>query len=264
LYGRAFYCKHVRDGYIAPRGSRIHQTKTIMEPKKNPKYDIHRNRGVLLNVSLAISLMLVITAFEWSVNNSKKEMRKPADRNDRIEMASIPIVHHKRNDVVAPKPLEIEKPKSSLESINFKAVDDNHPVEEPKTGAIDQSNSPMTEVMLGAIELPEENTETVFRIVEKMPEPVGGWETFVKTLRKHMKYPRRAERASVAGKVFVSFTVNEKGELQDFSIERGIGFGCDEEAMRVIALTKWNPGKQRGRAVKVRMVQPINFSITTP
>jgi len=121
----------------------------------------------------------------------------------------------------------------------------------------------MTELLLSSIELPEEETAKVFVIVEKMPEPVGGLETFFKTLRNHMKYPRKAERAGVAGKVFVSFIVNEKGELQDFSIVKGIGFGCDEEAIRVIALTNWNPGKQRGRPVKVRMIQPVNFSITT-
>ena len=233
-----------------------------MEPKKNPKYDVHRNRGVLFNVSLAISMVLVITAFEWSVRTPKKTMREPTDRHGRIEMASIPIVREKRNDVVAPKPLESEKPKPSLESINIKAVDDNKSVEEPKSGVIDQNASPMVEIPIGSFELPEEVTVKVFVIVEKMPEPVGGLETFFNTLRKHMKYPRKAERAGVEGRVFVSFIVNEKGELQDFSIVRGIGFGCDEEAMRVIALTKWNPGKQRGRPVKVRMIQPVNFSIT--
>ena len=233
-----------------------------MEPKKNPKYDIHRNRGVLFNVSLAISLTLVITAFEWSVNTPKKEMHKTSDRHERIEMAYIPIVNHKQKDVVAPEPVKTEKPKSSLESINFKAVDDSRPIEEPKTGTIDQNN-PMIEIPLGSIELPKEKTDTVFRIVEKMPSPVGGWEAFVKTLQKHMKYPRQAERSGVAGKVYVGFTVDENGALRDFTIETGIGFGCDQEAMRVIALTKWNAGKQRGRPVKVRLVQPINFNITT-
>ena len=235
-----------------------------MEPKKNPKYDIHRNRGVLFNFSLAVSLMLVITAFEWSVRTPKKELCKPVDRNDRIEMESIPIVHHKQKDVIAPEPLKIEKPKPSLESINFKAVDDNTSVAEPKMGVIDQNDSRMYEIPIASVEIPEEDTERVFVIVEKMPEPVGGFETFFNTLRKHMKYPRKAARAGVAGKVFVSFIVNEKGELQDFSIVKGIGFGCDEEAMRVIALTKWNAGKQRGRPVKVRMVQPIMFSLGTP
>jgi periplasmic protein TonB len=234
-----------------------------MEPKKNPKYDIHRNRGTIFNFSLAVSLLLVITAFEWSVRTPKKEMDKPTDRNDRIEMAAIPIVHYKQKDVVAPEPLKMEKPKPSLESINIKAVDDNNSVAEPKIGVIDQNDSRMNEIPIGLPDVPEEEAEKVFVIVEKMPEPVGGLETFFNTLRKHMKYPGKAARAGVAGRVFVSFIVNEKGELQDFSIVKGIGFGCDEEAMRVIALTKWSPGKQRGRAVKVRMIQPVNFSITT-
>jgi protein TonB len=233
-----------------------------MEPKKNPKYDIHRNRGVLFNVSLAVSLVLVITAFELSVRTPKKPVREPADQHGLIEMASIPIVHEKRKDVVVPKPPESEKPKPALESINIKAVDDNKSVEEPKTGVIDQNDSPMNEIPIGSPEVPDEEPTGVFVIVEKMPEPVGGLETFFNTLRKHMKYPKKAERVGVEGRVFVSFIVNEKGELQDFSIVRGIGFGCDEEAMRVIALTKWNPGKQRGRPVKVRMIQPVNFSIT--
>jgi protein TonB len=235
--------------------------KLSMEPKKNPKYDIHRNRGVLFNVSLAISLVLVITAFEWSVSTPKKELRKSVDRHERIEMASIPVVREKQKDVVAPQPIKTETPKPPLESINFKAVDDSHPIEELKPGSIDQNNL-MIEIPFASIELPKEKTDSVFRVVEKMPTPVGGWEGFVKTLQKHMKYPRQAERSGVAGKVYVGFTVDEDGALRDLTIETGIGYGCDQEAMRVIALTKWNAGKQRGRPVKVRLVQPINFNIS--
>jgi protein TonB len=235
-----------------------------MEPKKNPKYDIHRNRGVLFNVSLAISLSLVITAFEWSVSTPKKELRKDVYRQERIEMALIPIVTHKQKDVVAPEPIKTEKPKPSLESMNFKAVDDRHLVEEPKTGVMDQNSPPMIEIPIAAIDLPKEKPDSLFVVVEKMPEPVGGWEAFFKTLGKNMKYPRQAARSTVGGKVFVGFTVNERGQLQDFSIVKGIGFGCDEEAIRVIAQTKWKAGKQRGQPVKVRMVQPVVFSLNTP
>jgi len=232
-----------------------------MEPKKNPKYDIHRNRGIIFNVSLAISLMLVITAFEWSVRTPKKQVLKSVNQHERIEMVSIPIVREKQKDVVAPKPIKMETPSPPLESINFKAVGDSHPIEEQKPGFIDQNN-PMIEIPFTTIELPKEKTDSVFRVVEKMPTPVGGWEGFVKTLQKHMKYPRQAERSGVAGKVYVGFTVDENGGLRDLTIETGIGYGCDQEAMRVIALTKWNAGKQRGRPVKVRLVQPINFNIS--
>src|SRR5215204_4773405 len=198
--------------------------KLCMEPKKNPKYDIHRHRGVLFNVSLAISLTLVITAFKWSVGISKKELRKPNDRHERIEMAVIPIVREKQKEVAAPKPIKMETPKPPLESINFKAVDDSHPIDEPKTGVIDQNSPPMIEISTGTIDLPKEKPDSLFIVVEKMPQPVGGWETFFKTLGKNIKYPRQAARSTVGGKVFVGFTVNEKGQLQDFSVVKGIGF----------------------------------------
>ena len=92
-----------------------------------------------------------------------------------------------------------------------------------------------------------------------MPEPIGGWAAFYKTLTKNFKYPKQAQRVGANGKVFVEFTVNDKGELSHFKIIKGIGYGCDEEAKRVIALTKWTAGKQRGRPVNVKMVQPIVF-----
>ena len=63
------------------------------------------------------------------------------------------------------------------------------------------------------------------------------------------------------GKVFVEFTVNEKGELENVHTVTGIGAGCNEEATRVLKLTKWEAGKQRGKAVKVRMVQQVNFTL---
>ena len=231
-----------------------------MEPKKNPKYDIHRSRGIIFNVSLAVSLLLVITAFEWSVASRKTKVPTGNKRIAQTELAPIPVVYEKK-ELPAPKTIKTIDPKPSLEAINFNAVRDIKTIEEPPPGMIDQNDSPRIEISSTAVEVPEEKTETVFRVVEKMPEPVGGWQTFFKTLQKHMKYPTAARRVDAAGKVFVEFTVNENGELQDLSIISGIGFGCDEEALRVIALTRWNPGKQRGRPVKVRLVQPVVFSL---
>jgi protein TonB len=111
------------------------------------------------------------------------------------------------------------------------------------------------------VDLPPEKEPEIWTIVEKMPEPVGGLEGFYNTLRKNLKYPNRARRMETEGRVLVQFTIDEDGNLSDFSVLRGIGDGCDEEAIRVISLTKWNAGKQRGRPVKVRMVQPVYFSL---
>ncbi len=142
-------------------------------------------------------------------------------------------------------------------------MSDGEPVESSPQ-PIDQSGTDIIEYQTASAEIPVEKVVEVWTFVEKMPEPIGGWQTFFKTLIKNIKYPRSASRTNISGKVFVGFIINENGEPQDISIIKGIGYGCDEEAMRVIALTKWNPGKQRGIPVKVRMVQPVNFCLGTP
>lgn len=108
---------------------------------------------------------------------------------------------------------------------------------------------------------PEKKEPDYFIVVEKMPEPKGGYVEFYKILNHHIKYPAQAKRMHAKGKVVVEFIVDENGELQNMIVLKGIGMGCDEEAMRVIRLTKWNAGRQRGTPVKVKMVQPIYFDL---
>jgi len=232
-----------------------------MEPKKNPKYDVHQKRGIIFNCSLIISFLIVITAFEWSIELPASKEDHTSTNYEQAQLPFIPVIREKQKES-PPKTLRETVSKPSVAAINLQEVANTQKVENPPEGGLDQ-NSPMIELPFGSVDIPAEDPDTTeFVIVEDMPEPVGGWEKFFKTLQKHMKYPRQAARMQVAGKVFVGFTVNKKGELENFSIERGIGYGCDEEAQRVIALTKWNPGKQRGRPVRVRLVQPVMFSIS--
>lgn len=108
-----------------------------------------------------------------------------------------------------------------------------------------------------------ENGE-VFTVVEKTALPVGGMPALYDLIGKNMQYPVEARRKNVEGKVFVQFIVNEDGSLSDFTVLKGIGEGCDEEAVRVLKLSpNWTPGKQRGVAVKQRMVLPITFGISS-
>jgi len=76
-----------------------------------------------------------------------------------------------------------------------------------------------------------------------------------------LKYPLRATRQEVQGKVYVEFVIDLLGEPSQLKIIKGIGAGCDEEALRVIAKSRWEPGRQRGRPVNVRMVIPITFRL---
>jgi protein TonB len=77
-----------------------------------------------------------------------------------------------------------------------------------------------------------------------------------------IRYPAQARRMGIEGKVFVEFVVEKDGSLSSFTVVKGIGAGCDEEAIRVLQMSPpWTPGKQRGQAVKQRMVLPIYFKM---
>ena len=77
-----------------------------------------------------------------------------------------------------------------------------------------------------------------------------------------MEYPAQARRMGVEGKVFVQFVVDKDGSLTDVKAVKGIGAGCDEEAVEIVkSAPKWKPGKQRGKAVRVRMIIPITFRL---
>lgn len=229
-----------------------------MEPKKNPKYDIHRNRGLILQISFVISLAMVIMAFKWSVPITKKIVSNVENSETDDVLIYVPVIYDRPKASPPPKPLN--KAVSSLPV--FKEVSNSAPAAEDPVDLIDQGGPDLPALSFGSIDLPTEApAESEFRVVEKMPEPVGGYEGFYKTLRRNMEYPNAAQRSGASGKVFIEFTVTETGALENFKILKGIGYGCDEEAKRVLALTKWNAGKQRGRAVKVRMVQVIVFSL---
>jgi len=108
----------------------------------------------------------------------------------------------------------------------------------------------------------EEVADEVFTIVEQQPEFPGGMGAFYQYVQKKLKYPSQARRMGIEGKVFVQFVVDKAGNITEVVAVRGIGAGCDEEAVRVIGGSpKWKAGKQRGKSVKVRMILPITFKL---
>ncbi|MBC8319584.1 MAG: M56 family metallopeptidase [Bacteroidetes bacterium] len=100
----------------------------------------------------------------------------------------------------------------------------------------------------------------VFTVVEQMPEYSGGMDELITYLSNNIKYPIEAKEKGIQGKVFVSFIVDTDGGVIKAKVIRGIGGGCDEEAVRVVSsMPNWIPGKQRGELVKVSYNIPINF-----
>ncbi len=104
------------------------------------------------------------------------------------------------------------------------------------------------------------SNEEVFYIVEDMPEFPGGEMAFREYIANTVKYPVVAQEKGIQGKVYVSFVVTKDGGVADAKIARGVAPSLDQEALRVVNnLPKWQPGKQRGKAVNVSYTIPINF-----
>ena len=102
----------------------------------------------------------------------------------------------------------------------------------------------------------------VFTVVEEMPKYPGGTNELYKFLGANIKYPQLAKDNGIEGRVFVNFVVEKDGEISNIKILRGIGSGCDDEAIRVIGLMpKWTPGKQHGKNVRVSYNLPIKYSL---
>ena len=102
----------------------------------------------------------------------------------------------------------------------------------------------------------------VYQIVEQMPAFPGGEEKLLEFLSKNIEYPEEARKAEIQGRVFVGFVVEKDGSVGDVKVLRGIGGGCDEEAVRVVkSMPKWKPGMHKGEPVRVSYQIPIHFKL---
>jgi protein TonB len=101
----------------------------------------------------------------------------------------------------------------------------------------------------------------VFTRVEQMPEFPGGMAGMQQYFRDNLKYPEQALTKGIGGKVVIRFTVDKDGSVIDVIIKRGIGDGCDEEALRLVKeMPSWKPGMHNGRPVKVYYTMPLDFN----
>ncbi|MBN1338782.1 MAG: TonB family protein [Bacteroidales bacterium] len=128
--------------------------------------------------------------------------------------------------------------------------------QETESSGLNRAEEPGSE----AIE--EDETGNIFTVVELMPQFPGGPDSLNSYLVKNLHYPDSARKAGIQGEVFIGFTVKRNGTIADVKTLRGIGFGCDEEAVRVVeSMPPWEPGKQRGKNVDVLYTIPISFRL---
>lgn len=106
------------------------------------------------------------------------------------------------------------------------------------------------------------SSDEIFTVVEQHPEFPGGMARFSEYMRQNLRYPEAARRAKVQGSAFVSFIVTKEGDIKDVNLLKGLGFGTNEEAIRLVqSMPRWLPGKQSGRPVNVKYNLAVHFAL---
>jgi len=229
-----------------------------MDDKKlNPKHDIRtkpeknlRNYyTIFLEIGLIAALLIMTTLAKIHFSPEVKEAPVMQDQ-EVVEIEE--IVQTEQQEKVPPPP----RPPVPVSVPNDEIIEDVE-ININSELDMDMKLELPPEPPKQAEEKEEEIEEDFFVLVEQMPELIGG----LQSLQKKIEYPENAIRANIEGRVYVQFIVNEKGEVEDPRIIRGIGGGCDEEAIRVVKQAKFKPGMQRGRPVRVRYNLPIIFRL---
>ena len=227
-----------------------------MEVKKSPKADLENKKTSNLLVGAILTLAVLFVGFEWS-ERDKKVTTDTGIETVIFEEEIIPITEQEQPKQ-APPPPEAPKVEEVLE-----IMDNDSQVEESTIQASDDTQAAV-EVKYTPVEVEEEEVEEqqIFQVVEEMPEFPGGMAECMKFLSKNIKYPTISQENGVQGRVIVQFVVNRDGSIVDPVVVRGVDPYLDKEALRVIQMMpKWKPGKQRGKAVRVKYTVPVMFRL---
>lgn len=226
-----------------------------MKPKKTDKADLTRKSWLFFNIGLLATMITVVLAFsykEYDDPNVDEIVQSDAIFEDIPEIPPTQQLPPPPPQIKQPQIVEVPDEKEIVEDIPLDF--DNEITQETKIEV----------VTIQPQEVVREETNEIFLVVEESASPVGGMSAFYEYVGKKMqgKYPAQARRMGIEGRVFVEFVVNKDGSLTDVKAIKGIGAGCDELAEQVIReAPKWNPGKQRGKPVRQRMVLPIVFKL---
>lgn len=199
----------------------------------------------------------MFVAFEWTKRDVKIDTSQAVTDVVFEEEIEIPITE--QPEVVAPPPPEAP---SIAETLTI--VEDDADVEETTIASSEETGQAVEiKYVPVAVEEEEPEEQTIFEVVEQMPEfPDGGMAGLMQYLSKNIKYPTIAQENGTQGRVTVQFVVNKDGSIVDAKVLRGVDPYLDKEALRVIGtMPKWKPGMQRGKPVRVKYTVPVMFRL---
>ena len=212
---------------------------------KKPEADLRLKYKRTFEVSLIIALAIMIVAFKFFPDMKGGEVQFEGPQ----ELFTVEDIQQTKQENRPPPP-----PKPPI------------PIEAPSDDVLEDIEIGETELDMDAeMEAPPppkeekvvEEEPTYFVAVEEMPEPIGG----IKAIQEKIVYPEIAKRAGVEGKVYILAFVDETGNVTKAQVLKGIGAGCDEAALEAVQKTKFKPGKQRGKPVRVQVSIPVVFKL---
>ncbi len=225
-----------------------------MQVKKSEQASLEKDKLIYTLMGLVFVLSLVYVALEWT----EREVTKyEVTDTEFLFEEEVEIQQTSQETPPPPPPPAVQE----VEVLNV--VEDNVETESIEVNTEDDKEA---EVVIAApVEAPqeEEEEEVVFVVVESMPEFPGGQQALFKYLSENVKYPVIAQENGIQGRVICQFVVNKDGSIVDVEVVRSGGDpSLDKEAVRVIkSMPKWKPGKQRGKAVRVKYTVPVNFKL---
>ena len=228
--------------------------KRISNMKYHSKYRSSYKKSIFFIAVLSVAMVLPIACTEMSAEDTNESTAEvlPAppefklkdldNENTLITLDGKDITYEELEKVISP---------DGIASIDVRKLDNGS----SSISIISKKNE--SQLKPTAVTPLTGDGETVFKVVETMPELVGGMDG----LKSKIRYPKLAAKQGIEGRVIVTFIVDKDGNVRDAQVARGIGAGCDEEALRVIQQAKFKPGIQRGENVDVRMMIPLVFKL---
>lgn len=215
---------------------------------KKKNVDLKEYYTLFLEIGLICSLLIFLVATKVDFRSKKQEIQL-TEQQEVVKMEEMVQTKQLEKPPPPPRPpVPVEVPNDEVVSdqiINIDAeLNLNESIEIPPPPPSKEDEE-------------QDKEEDFFIVVEQMPQLKGG----LAELQSKIRYPEMAEKAGIEGRVVVQFIINEQGRVENPKVIRGIGGGCDKEALRVVKQAEFVPGRQRGNPVRVQYSVPIVFKL---
>ena len=206
---------------------------------------LRKNYLITLEGGFILSILIFIVAFKVDLNVDTSDNQIVIQQQEEIFIEEIIQTKQELKAPAPPRPsVPIEVPNDEILEIDAE-LDFDEPMDIP--------------VPPKPIQQQDDVEEEIFVVVENPPVLIGG----IAAVQSHISYPPLALKAGIEGRVIVQFVIDKTGKVLDPIVIRGIGGGCDKEAVLAVLKAKFQPGLQRGKPVSVRYTLPITFRINS-